>query len=293
MTRAALAMALLIGCGGSDDGENTDTAGADLGDVFKGAPLAELSDGDCPKLENPGERTFSSNGIEREVIVRFPADKPANMPVLFYWHGLGDSAGNIDRALAAQDLADEHQAVIVIPNSTDPFMITWDFMSNGGDDVVLFDDMRTCLSQELDVDLNRISTAGFSFGALWSTFLALERADTLSAVVSMSGGTDVGLGMPYITPATQVPVLVMWGGETDNFDMSVVFVDFEANSADFSRGLQSDGHFVVECNHGLGHNVPSEFMDIMVPFALDHTYDEPSPFAGGLGSFPSYCSIAG
>ncbi|NCG21593.1 MAG: hypothetical protein GWP91_21475 [Rhodobacterales bacterium] len=293
MTRAALAMALLIGCGGNKDDENTDTAAADVEEVFQGAPLAELSDGACPKLENPGERSFSSNGVERDVIIRFPASKPANMPVMFYWHGLGDSASNMDRALSAQDLADEHQAVIVIPYSTDPFLITWDFISNGGDDVVPFDDMRTCLSQELDVDLNRISTAGFSFGALWSTFLALERADTLSAVVSMSGGTDASLGMPYVTPASQVPVLVMWGGSADIFDMSVFVVDFEANSANFSSGLQNDGHFVVECDHGLGHTVPADFMDIMVPFAFDHTYGKSSPFASGISGFPSYCSIAG
>ncbi len=287
---AVLAMAFLMACGG-DDGGGDDTGAAAAGDTFKGAPLAELSDGECPKFEKSGTKKFSSNGIQREVIVLFPEDKPANMPVFFYWYGLGDRASNIESGLRMQDLADEMGAVIVIPESTDPNMITWDFMADGGSDVVLYDDMRTCLSQELDIDLNRISTGGVSFGGLWATYLTLQRGDTLSAAVSMSGGTDALLQMPYVTPAAQVPVLVMWGGTNDNYSFGAVTVDFQNNSKTFSDGLQGDGHFVVECDHGLGHAVPSNFMDIMVPFAFDHVYGEPSPYAGGLSGFPDFCTI--
>ena len=292
--RAGILALFLMGCGTGDEDQGVDSDALDVehSDVFAGAPLAETSDGECPKLDSSGTRTFSSGGEQREVIIRFPADKPADMPVMFFWHGLGDSASNIDGTLDMKGFANEHNAVVVIPQSSDPNLMTWNYAS-GSADVTLYDDMRTCLSQELNVDLNRIASTGFSFGALFTSFLAMERADTLSAVAVMSGGVDAGIGLPYKTPKEPLPVLLMWGGAADTFSMGFTSVDFEENSLDFSEALREDGSFVAHCDHGGGHTLPMDFEDAMAPWLFDHRFGQPSPFAGGIDGFPSYCYLPG
>jgi len=292
MSSMILAMTLWA-CGGGegDDAVDTDAGETPIEDVFAGAPLTEPSDGDCPKLDSPGTRTFSSGGDTREVIVRFPKDKPAKMPVMFFWHGLGDSAANVDSYLDMKGFAEAYGAVVVIPQSTDPSMFTWNYTS-GSADVTFYDDMRTCLHEALDVDLNRFSTTGFSFGGLFTTYLAMVRADTLSAAAPLSGGVDPGIGLSYQTPAEPLPVLVMWGGSSDTYGAGMTAVDFEETSLDFADALQADGSTVALCDHGGGHTLPFDLEDALAPWLLDHRYGEPSPFTGGLDGFPSYCSLA-
>ncbi len=280
----------LAGCGGSGDSGSADS-GTIEGTSFEGAALTEPSDGACPKLDRPGERSFSSGGLDREVIVHFPKNPEPGLPVVFVWHGLGDSAAGIDAALRLEDFADDNQAVVVVPQSTDPLLLTWD-IGSGGKDATLFDDMRTCLARELDVDLTRIHTTGFSFGALFATWLAMERADSLASAVVMSGGTDAGIGLGYRKPATDIPVLVMWGGDGDVFDGGLIGLDFAAASEDFSSHLIADGHVVALCDHGRGHALPPDYSEAMTPWLLKNRYGEASPFATALPDFPSWCSAA-
>ena len=207
---------VLVGCGvdGEEDptatpnGEPLEDAGDALAEGL--APLTELTSGECPKLSKSGRQSFVSNGVDREVLVYMPRKAPADMPVVFFWHGLGDTAENLARALDLEDFAKKNDLVVVVPESLDPLLLTWNVLS-GGDDAALFDDMRTCLSQELDVDLERVHTAGFSYGAMFSTWLLLERGDTLASAVVLSGGVSEGLGIGYRSPAAPVPTLVTWG----------------------------------------------------------------------------------
>lgn len=288
-----LVLAVLVaGCGGESGGESGTTSGTAGGDGFAGAPLVEPSGGACPSITKSGEVSFTSGGVDRSAIIRFPKDPAPGLPVLFWWHGLGDSAAGIDNALDMETYARQNDVIVVIPDSAASMLMTWN-ISTGGDDAVFYDDLRTCVVQELGADVARITTTGFSFGALFSTWLVVNRGDTLAAALTFSGGTNGAIGLPYTAPQGPVPVVVAWGGDTDLFDAGVLVVDFQAASQDFSSGLVGDGHTVADCNHGLGHNLPGDFQDAMTPWLLEHRYGEPSPFAGGLdGGFPAYCSIA-
>lgn len=289
MERVLLTAALfLVACGG-DEGTNDTASTAPTGEAaFKGAPLTEPSDGECPNLNKSGETRFSSGGAEREMIVRMPKDPPEGLPVIFFWHGLGDSAAGIDGALDLGSVARKNDVIIVVPQSTAPALMTWDIF-NGGADTQFYDDMRTCLVRELGADISRITTTGFSFGALFSTRLVLDRADTLAAAATLSGGTDSGIGLTYSTPAHDTPVMVMYGSDADAFDAGVAQVNFREASQDFAGKLEADGHVVTQCDHGLGHTLPMDFGDALWPWLLDHTYGEPSPYSGGLEGFPDYC----
>jgi poly(3-hydroxybutyrate) depolymerase len=273
----------LVACGG---GEST----TDSADGSDGSPSFDLGEpsGDCPSFDSSGMQSLTSNGVERNVIVEFPSSKPDNMPVMFYWHGLGDSASNAANGLGASDIAQDNKAVVVVVESTDSFLMTWDVFG-GGDDLAIYDDLRICLSRELNVDLNRISTSGFSFGGIFTDYLIMSRGDTLSAAAPMSGGVDTSLGLAYTTPPGKTPTMVMWGGASDLFSMGFTELDFDEGAQVFGDSLQGDGHYVVGCNHEGGHSVPFDFKDAILPWVFDHELGSDSPFTGDVSSLPSYC----
>lgn len=285
--RTALALLALAAC---TPGETHDTAD----DWPEGlARLAPLSDGECPDLSEPGRSTFSSGGKERRVHVYFPEHKPADMPVAFFWHPLGATANMITNIIDFGVLADRHDMAFVIPQALSEEPYEWGFYADDGMyDGVLYDDLRTCLSQELAVDLERVSTMGMSAGGLWSSWLTVRRADTLSTAYVMSGGT--GQVVYYETPAEPIPVLVMWGGPDDTYSLGARTVDFEASSIHFSEHLQADGHFVVECLHDDGHTIPLDALGSFPAWLKAHRFGKESPYASGdLGDLPRWCYVPG
>ena len=284
-------LSLLAACTGSPGGEDglagdSDSTGSTL--EFTGAALEALTDGECPKLKS-GTRTFSSNGKQRTVVLEVPKDVGPGAPVVFVWHGLGDSAESMHSWMDLEAFSKDNDAIVVVPDSQDRNFQTWNIFT-GGDDLAVYDDLRTCLAQELDVDLGRVSTTGFSFGALWTSYLTVHRSDTFAASMPMSGGVGPLL-VQYSTPAYALPVLLMWGGASDTFGAGITAVDFEDATLEFSDELQDDGHLVVHCNHNGGHTVPFDLDTFAADWLLSHTYGQPSPFEGDdLSGFPSYCS---
>lgn len=278
----------LVACGGA--GDLPAQVDSDVSTPFAGAPLAALSDGDCPSLRRGGTKTISSAGRERSFELILPEPVEPGMPLLFVWHGLGDSAGSMAGWMQLQRFADDEGVVVVLPDSADRNGNTWNFAAGGGDDLVLYDDLRTCVAEKLEVDLGRVYTTGFSFGGLWSSFLTMERADTLAAALTMSGGTS-DLFLPYRTPAQPLPVLVMWGGPEDVYGEPPAQVQFEVTSLDFSERLRADGHLVAHCDHGEGHTVPLEIHTILGTWLGGQVYGEPPAHADDLGPMPSWCTL--
>lgn len=256
------------------------------------APLAAPSAGSCPAIVASGLVELKSNGRDREAYVYVPdGDDGEDAPIVFFWHPLGASARLMVQYFDFQIFADAHEMIFVLPEATPDAPYEWGFwLDDGGDDAVLYDDLRTCLVQELGADARRVHTAGVSAGGLWSTWLTLHRADTLASSLVMSGGT--GQVVYYHPPAEPIPVLVMWGGPSDTYDNGGFQVDFHLQSMAFSEALQADGHLVVECEHDDGHTIPVDGISTLWSWPLPHVYGEPSPFEGGdLSELPDYCRI--
>ncbi len=264
------------------DPNNTDDPGTDP-PPFTGAPLTAIS-GSCPDVSGSGMRDMTSGGHSRHVLVKIPASGGQGKPLAFFFHGLGGSAQLYDTWLDFQAFADSEDMVVVAPDSVDTNGNTW--ILEEGPDMVLFDDVRSCLAQDLGIDLARVYTTGFSFGGLFTTALSMDRGDSLAASLAMSGGTN-SLWFPYRSPADTLPVLVMWGGPGDTFGSGVAEVRFEDMSLDFSSNLIGDGHLVHHCDHGLGHDVPPEWSSIVGNWFGSHTYDDVQPVVDG--DYPSWC----
>ena len=241
------------------------------------APLAPVSDA-CPDFSEPGSKVFVSDGVERRANVYFPRFWDPGMPVIFFWHPLGANATMVGSLIQAQTLAEMHEMVVVLPQSLSEEPYEWAFYTDeGAHDAVLYDDLRTCVVEHFGADPERISSAGMSAGGLWTTWLTMHRSDTLATSLVMSGGT--GQVVYYTEPAADIPVLVMWGGESDTFQLGSRTIDFASQSEQFSEALQGDGHFVVECDHDTGHTIPIDGIGVIPAWLLAHEWNEPSPFA--------------
>lgn len=275
------------------DGETgTDTSAAPdtvEAEAFTGRPVAAPS-GVCPAFTEPGTQDLVAGGEERQIEAYWPANHEGPIGLLYAWHGLGDRADNFARAIDAEQFAKDNDIVVVVPYSQNPDIATWAIVGDGGADLALFEEVRNCAAERFDLDLSRVWSTGFSFGALWTTYLTLHASDVLAGTVTFSGGTSDAIGMPYFPPAHPIPVLAAWGGDRDLFDAGFFSVDFAEITAELTDGLEADGHTVVRCDHGLGHTIPREGHDMLERFLLTSRFGEPSRYAGGdLSDLPDYC----
>lgn len=281
---------LLIACapddgdGGADTGAAADESGADTSSPFD--PPA-YSGGACPALAD-GAQDFVSGDDTRRVKIRLPAE-PQGAPVLFAWHWLGGTSGEIIRYMDLEALADSEGVIVIAPDSRDEEAYEWAFLDNDPDtnpDAILFRDLLACAHATWGVDLNRVHATGMSAGGLWTTWLTMYQAEWLSSTAPLSGGTLPG---SYASPDWALPVLLTWGGPTDVYQT----LSFDDANQYFSSELQDDGSFVVECVHDGGHTIPDGATEYVWRFLADHPRDlMAEPYAGGLpDTFPEWCAL--
>jgi predicted esterase len=271
------------GSGTPDDG-STDGPDEPTGPM-PNAPF-EPTAGSCTPF-TAGTNSMTSYDQARTFDVYLP-DDPEGAALLFAWHGAGDSAGNFGRAIDAQGIADEFDTVVVVPNALSAEeAFSWQIFAAADQDIDLkfFDDILACAVETLGVDSRYVYTTGFSAGALWSTYLVLQRSEWLSAAVIFSGGVST-FTFPYETPARQIPVILTHGGPSDQ-----VAVPFNQAQEDFAAGLAADGHVVFLCDHGRGHTIPSEAPDFAFPFLFETPFGVLSErYQGDVPSdWPTWC----
>ncbi|MSP56198.1 MAG: hypothetical protein EXR69_11440 [Myxococcales bacterium] len=311
---SALALPLAASTAACTGADGDDSAG-DTQSGADPAALASLSDGDCPELGESGTSSFSSSGEDRQVTVILPSDPQPGMAVNFFFHGVTDPASTnnpgADTAtgLDLQAAADQTNTVWVVPDAPVQNLMgvmevyLWDLAQESDHDLVLYDDLRTCVGEGLDVDLSRLSAVGFSGGALWTTVVLSNRADTLATAVELSGGSDVeamGYDAPiavYSTPATDLPVLLTTGADDVDVwpDTSMVIVDFYAATDTLQAALAADGHFTVRCTDDGGHAMGRKDWNLAQDWLAAHTFGEESPYeTSGLGDSADWCvTVAG
>lgn len=273
----------LIACGTSDPEGAIDDDDQGPGGEDEQRVGPEYSKGDCPSMVD-GDIDFETGDTEYEVELRIP-DDPEGATVLFAWHWLGGTATQAIRYMELEDIVGDDNVIIVAPRSDDS-QFEWHFLeaADGNPDLLLFDDLLSCLWQEYDVDLDRVHSTGMSAGGLWTSYLTIHRSEWLASAAPLSGGANTGL---YYTPAEDIPVLLSWGGPSDNLNG----LSFHDMSLFLGESLSDDGHFVIECEHDDGHNLPPGGIRYAYDFLMDHPKGvDPSPYADGLpDDFPSWC----
>jgi len=247
----------------------------------------------CPAFK-AGENTITSAFLERGFQLFLPPE-PKGAPLLFVWHPLGGNADQIANAFGAAALSKQYGAVVVVPHSccSGPVKLDccsrateWSYVGDTEPDLVFFDDLLACVDRQYDIDNRRVMTTGFSAGSLWSSFLVVYRSEYLASAVIFSGGVGV---FDYATPLYPVPVILAWGGTRDTVGG---IVDFDRMTRSLIDQLKKDDHFVIACNHGLGHSIPQGAGSWAFPFLFAHTFgDGKSDYSTTerQKGFPSYC----
>jgi predicted esterase len=258
-----------------------DSAGDSAGPARQGPAYSQ---GACPALVE-GSNRFPTGEATYDVTLDLPAD-PQGAAVVFVWHWLGGSAAQAARAMQLEDVRGDDKVIFVVPDSSG-HQYEWRFTAQpeGNPDLLLFDDLLSCLWQQYDVDLDRVGATGMSAGGLWTSYLTLHRAEWLSATAPLSGGTFPG---GYETPASPIPVLLTWGGPRDTYST----LSFDDTTRDMLDRLRADGHFVVACEHDRGHTLPPGGIGYAYQFLMDHPRGvSPEPYAAGLpAGFPAWCA---
>ncbi|MCO4763752.1 MAG: prolyl oligopeptidase family serine peptidase [Myxococcales bacterium] len=274
----------------NDDGTGAADAGADTSaPAGPPKPVSYSAGQACPTL-TAGENKFWSWGLDRMVDIYLPP-KPAKANLLFLWHGLGGTKEGFGNFMKAKKLANSLGAIVVVPQGGAKLTgWGWDKSSNATEDAALFDDLLSCIDQQWDIDNSRVWTMGFSAGGLWSSWLTLHRSTYIASAVIWSGGSGTESNK-YKTPKRKIPVLMAWGGPEDKAGFA-----FQETTLRMSSMLRTDGHFVVTCDHNLGHNIPFGWEVWAADFLKRHPWgvtesDLATSAAIQTSMYPKYCTF--
>jgi predicted esterase len=300
-----------IGCGSDDSaGQNPTGAGqalrcSDAPPAGAAAPAQPkpYSGGSCPALV-PGVNTFTSTA-PRQFILVVPANlAPTDeVPVIFLWHWLGADANDFLERGEVQKAVDAQRFIAVIPEAKEGTLFRWPFSVADtqqalDEELMFFDDMLSCVSEQFAVNDNCVATAGVSAGALFSGQLASYRGEYLSSFLSLSGGTGGDFIKPWSAPAHKLPAVVLWGGPDD----TCVVINFQETSHDLEQNLAAGGHFFLECVHNCTHNEPpmevgaSSKYEALWEFVFDHPFwlkagESPYLKSGIPAGLPQWCGV--
>jgi hypothetical protein len=286
-------------------------------------PMPAYSQGTCPILVGGATKDtslvtgFPTTSGDRQFRLLVPASYDGTQPMalMFAWHWLNADSGSFVDQGDLETAIQQFPFIVVLPdklrlpNGNKAYQFDWPFVETWGapSEVQYFDDLLACVTQQFNIDDNKIYSIGVSAGGLWATYLSTKpEADHFAAVESLSGGlgsfayNGTGWSMQYQPQANKFPAIVLWGGDTDWLGIS-----FKDASIAYRDALLGDGHFVVQCIHDQGHAVPpitpppgETKFTFLWQFMMDHPYTVPagtSPWqqSGLPSSAPSWCTILG
>ena len=334
--RCCFAAALFFsGCSGDDDAGGSPPAAEDAGSATDTTVPAARRDGApdtaprgtpevsaaCADLAQGWNRGFEAGGIKRDFILTLPdgVDNGGPLPVVFNWHGLGDSAANMSHLLSGLVNGPRLKFIAVTPEDSNfvleiPYaggqVMDWDIWRVDPDsnrEIALFDEVLACIDQKWGVDHDRVHSIGFSIGGVVTDLIASFRDDTIASVATYSGGywnnaanIDVVLNVvvqwPAFAATSRYAQLFLHGGADDVFNAGVTQLHFDQYAKNDVAMLNSRGHDAVLCGHGIGHMAPAPGMpgSRVIQFLADHprgTVDSPYAESGLPESFADYCKF--
>jgi polyhydroxybutyrate depolymerase len=112
-------------------------------------------------------------------------------PLVFAFHGLGDSKDRFAQYSRLDDLARHQGFVLVYPNAKTvfwPLTVEW-----ARDDFAFFDALYAHVTLTYNIDPRRVYLIGNSNGAYFSHLLAAHRSERIAAIAVHSGGLGIVL----------------------------------------------------------------------------------------------------
>jgi poly(3-hydroxybutyrate) depolymerase len=274
---------------------------------------------DCDTIHEGFNCEYMVDGEPRDFYLHLPSDveEGGPWPVIFNFHGLGDSAQNMSNLLSSQVDNPIYPFILVTPEDTDVVVlnvvpIDWHVHQVDAEtniEALMFDSLLECLDERFDVDEDRVHAVGFSMGGFCTDMLGVIRGGQVASLATYSGGygsnpaNEALMGMLSMVVDWPDPVhdnpysqLLLYGGETDTYDAGLFVLNIGVASVNDAAYLNGMGHDVVLCDHGLGHTAPPPDMagEELVEFFSDHprgVVDSPYALDGLPSDFADYCEF--
>ncbi|MBW2262969.1 MAG: hypothetical protein JRG91_13410 [Deltaproteobacteria bacterium] len=298
------------------DGESEPTADAEpeVGTDTPADPAVEFDPSTCDAFAAGLVSGFEVDGTPRSFYLDLPAgvDTGGPWPVVFNWHGMGDTAENMRNLLSGQVNSATMPFILVTPDDTNVVIIGMpvDWWVHAVDDsnieARLFDEVLACLDHLYGVDRDRVHTVGYSMGGFVADMLGTIRGEAVASIVTYSGAygcnsantagslLDSVIDWPEHSVENKYAQLFAHGGTPDVYNVVLEVLHFDQYSRNDVAFLNARGHDAVICDHGGGHTVPSDLQgNRVLEFFAAHPRDGAgSPWSSGLPSgFPTYCSF--
>jgi dienelactone hydrolase len=160
-------------------------------------------------------------------------------------------------------------------------------------DAAIADDIVACAIQTQKIDPRRIHVAGYSAGALQTTYMWSARSGYVASVLTYSGGDDSLDTTTLQDPAHPPAALVTHGAQ--GMDTYGGVIDFAIASATWEAEIKKAGGFAIDCNDGGTHTdyvLRTKVAPQALQFFLDHPYGvTPEPYVTLPAGWPTYCMI--
>jgi len=196
--------------------------------------------------QQTSDRTLTHDGLEREYILHVPAsydpDTPA--PLLFCFHGLGITANLNMIYTNFKAIADTAGFILIHPQGTKAQGLThWNV---GGftagstvDDVGFTESLLETISNEFNINPNKVYSTGMSNGGYMSFLLACQLSDKFAAVASVTGSMTPET-FDECNPQHSTPILQIHGDSDET-------VPYDGNP-DFSKSINQVLEYWIDFN---------------------------------------------
>jgi hypothetical protein len=221
-----------------------------------------------------------------------PAKGPG--PLLIYWYATGSSPSEVltgvGQAQITKILAEG--GVIAAQNKTTAAGATTGNSVWYTGDAPIADEVVACAVKNQNIDVRRISSLGYSAGALQTTYMWFARSGYVASVISYSGGEDGSDQVTMQDPAHPPAAVVAHGAK--GLDVYGTF-DFSVASAAWESDIVAAHGFAIDCDDGGQHGdftLRSSIAPEAIQFLMDHPYGvSPEPYTTLPATWPSYCTI--
>ena len=135
-------------------------------------------------------QNFEWQDVQREYLVRTPAQSDGSLPVLYFLHGLGDNITRLDNEFHFQQIADQLGWAIVVPQAlNEGYGTMWNagLTASTTNDSGFLMALLDSLVEPYQLNLDSVFFTGFSMGGFMTHRMAIEHGDRITACAPVSG----------------------------------------------------------------------------------------------------------
>ena len=204
-------------------------------------------------------QTFEWQGTQRQYLIKTPTMERETTPILFFLHGLGDNITRLDNEFHFQQVADQFQWTVVVPQAlNEGYGTMWNagLMSSNVDDSGFLMALLDTLAEHYPINLDSVFFTGFSMGGFMTHRMAIEHGDRITACAPVSG-----LITHSMSNLTAVPVRMLHIHGTSD-----PVVGYDGNSQYFGSNLGLSVEAILNywknANHCVDEPVIDTFPDL-------------------------------